>query len=61
MPRILKYQPTNARKDRAKSLGIDTGKDEQQLIDANPISRAVLLKAGFTSDQSSKEVLGSDD
>ena len=43
MPRILKYQPTNARKDGAKSLGIDTGKDEQQLIDANPISRAVLL------------------
>ena len=61
LPRILKYQPTNARKDGAKSLGIDTGKDEQQLIDANPISRAVLLKAGFTSDQSSKEVLGSDD
>ena len=42
-------------------LKINTGKDEQQLIDANPISRAVLLKAGFTSDQSSKEVLGSDD
>ena len=43
MPRILKYQPTNARKDGAKSLGIDTGKDEQQLIDANPISREVLF------------------
>ena len=40
---------------------IDTGKDEQQLINANPISRAVLFRAGFTSDQSSKEVLGSDD
>ena len=26
-----------------KSLSIDTGKDEQQLIAANPISRAVLL------------------
>ena len=25
-------------------LIIDTGKDEQQLINANPISRAVLLK-----------------
>ena len=25
-------------------LIIDTGKDEQQLIKANPISRAVLLK-----------------
>ena len=43
LPRILKYQPTNARKDGAKSLGIDTGKDEQQLIDANPISREVLF------------------
>ena len=41
--RILKYQPTNVRKDRTKSLGIDTGIDEQQLIAANPISRAVLL------------------
>ena len=41
--RILKYQPTNVRKDRTKSLGIDTGKDEQQLIAANPISREVLL------------------
>ena len=40
---------------------INTGKDEQQLIDANPISREVLLKAGFTSDQSSKVVLDSDD
>ena len=43
-PRILKYQPTNARKDRAKCLGINTGKHEQQLINANPISRAVLWK-----------------
>ena len=42
-PRILKYQSTNVRKDRTKSLGIDTGTDEQQLIAANPISRAVLL------------------
>ncbi|MCU6686339.1 hypothetical protein OCV99_07190, partial [Dorea acetigenes] len=39
----LKRQPTNARKGRAESSGIDTGKDEQQLIAANPISRAVLL------------------
>ena len=30
---------------------IDTGKDEQQLIAANPISREVLLEiTGFTSD-----------
>lgn len=44
-PRILKYQPTNARKDRAKSLGIDTGKDEQQLITANPYQQgsAVMI------------------
>ena len=49
------------RQIRCRSLKINTGKDEQQLINANPISRAVLLKAGFTSDQSSKEVLGSDD
>ena len=42
-PRILKYQPTNARKDRAESLGRNTGKDKQQLITANPVSRAVLL------------------
>ena len=30
--------------DHMKSLAIDTGKDEQQLINANPISRAVLLQ-----------------
>ena len=42
-PRILKYQPTNVRKDRTKSLGINTGTDEQQLIAANPVSRAVLF------------------
>ena len=35
---------TNAWKDHTKSLGIDTGKDEQQLITANPISREVLLE-----------------
>ena len=43
-PRNLKYQPTNVWKDHTKSLGIDTGKDEQQLITANPISREVLLE-----------------
>ncbi len=42
-PRILRYQPTNVRKYRTKSLGIDTGTDEQQLIAANPVSRAVLF------------------
>ena len=42
-PRILKYQSTSVRKDRTKSLGIDTGTDEQQLITANPVSRAVLF------------------
>ena len=37
-------------KDR-EVFRIDTGKDEQQLITANPISRAVLLEiTGFTSD-----------
>ena len=42
-PRILKYQSTSVRKDRTKSLGIDTGTDKQQLITANPVSRAVLF------------------
>ena len=42
-------------------LNINTGREGQQSLSANPISREVLLKAGFTSDQSSKEVLGSDD
>ena len=35
-------------------------KDIENLM-LTPISREVLLKAGFNSDQSSKEVLGSDD
>ena len=43
-PGILKYQPANARKDRAKSLGINTGREGQQSLSANPISRAVLWK-----------------
>ena len=42
-------------------VNINTGREGQQSLSANPISREVLLKAGFTSDQSSKEVLGSDD
>ena len=34
---------TEKRNRREKSLIINTGKDEQQLINANPVSRAVLL------------------
>ena len=56
-----KFKKERTKADPLSKFRINTGKDEQQLIDANPISRAVLLKAGFTSDQSSKEVLGSDD
>jgi len=40
---ILKHQPTKARKNRAKSLGINTGREGQQSLGANPISRAVLF------------------
>ena len=56
-----KFKRKRLKAESLPKLKINTGKDEQQLIDANPISRAGLLKAGFTSDQSSKEVLGSDD
>ena len=56
-----KFKRKRLKAESLPKLKINTGKDEQQLINANPISRAVLLKAGFTSDQSSKEVLGSDD
>ena len=35
------------RQIRCRSLKINTGKDEQQLISANPISRAVLLTLGL--------------
>ena len=56
-----KFKRKRLKAESLPKLKINTGKDEQQLIDANPISRAVLLKAGFTSDQSSKEVLDSDD
>ena len=31
-PRILKYQSTNVRKDRTKSLGIDTGTDRKSVV-----------------------------
>ena len=43
--------PPNLKKrtkaDPLPKLKINTGKDEQQLITANPISRAVLLKSWF--------------
>ncbi len=42
-------------------LIIDTGKDEQQLINANPISRGSAVKiTGFTSDQRAEEIQLSD-
>ncbi len=56
-----KFKKERTKADPLPKFRINTGKDEQQLIDANPISREVLLKAGFTSDQSSKVVLDSDD
>ena len=55
-----KFKRKRLKAELLPRLKINTGKDEQQLIDANPISRAVLLKAGFTSDQSSKRILSSD-
>ena len=38
-----KLKERNQGRDAAEVEHIDTGKDEQQLITANPISRAVLL------------------
>ena len=35
--------PPNPKKKKELFLGIDTGTDEQQLIAANPVSRAVLF------------------
>ena len=60
-PRNLKYQPTNARKDRAKSLGINTGMGGQQSVGPTPSAGQCCENAGFTSDQSPKEILNSDD
>ena len=43
-----RWPPNLKEKDRGRSAAevkINTGKDEQQLINANPISRAVLLKS----------------
>ena len=49
--RIKKEEDVRQNRCRCIKLHIDTGKDELQLITANPISRAVLLMiAGFTSD-----------
>ena len=56
-----KFKRKKAKADPLPELKINTGREGQQSLSANPISRAVLLKAGFTSDQSSKEVLDSDD
>ena len=41
-PNLKKKRDRTCRKT-GKSLGIDTGTDEQQLIAANPVSRAVLF------------------
>ena len=49
-PRNLKYQPTNARKDRAKSLGINTGMGGQQSVGPTPSAGQCCENAGFTSD-----------
>ena len=42
--RIKKEEDVRQNRCRCIKLHIDTGKDELQLITANPISRAVLLK-----------------
>ena len=55
-----KFKRKKTKADPLPKLKINTGKDEQQLINANPVSRAVLLRAGITSDQSSKVILSSD-
>ena len=55
-----KFKRKKTKADSLPKLKINTGKDEQQLINANPVSRAVLLRAGITSDQSSKVILSSD-
>ena len=56
-----KFKRKETKMETPSKLNINTGREGQQSLSANPISREVLLKAGFTSDQSSKEVLGSDD
>ena len=56
-----KFKKERTKADSLPKLKINTGRGGQQSLSANPISREVLLKAGFTSDQSSKDVLGSDD
>ena len=38
-----KFKKERTKADSLSKFRINTGKDEQQLIDANPISRAVLL------------------
>ena len=40
LPGILKYQPTKVRKDRTKSLGIDTGKEYKNRGDSKPTQSA---------------------
>ena len=56
-----KFKRKRLKAESLPKLKINTGREGQQSLSANPISREVLLKAGFTSDQSSKDVLGSDD
>ena len=55
-----KFKKERTKADPLPKFRINTGKDEQQLINANLVSRAVLLRAGLTSDQSSKVILSSD-
>ena len=42
-----KFKRKKAKADPLSELKINTGKDEQQLITANPISREVLLMLGL--------------
>ncbi len=44
LPGSVGCQPANARGNRARSSDIDTGRGEQQLTSANPVSREVLLQ-----------------
>ena len=56
-----KFKKEKTEADPLPELKINTGKDEQQLITANPISRAVLLTLGLPVIRVQKEILSSDD
>ena len=53
-----KFKRKKAKADPLPELKINTGKDEQQLIAANPISRAVLLTLGLPVIRVQKESFG---